>query len=131
MMGMHMPILASGGSSWTIGNALSALQETVGNYGKVIIGIIGLVMVIVSVYQIAKNLISHGKGQTNWVITFALLLVGGALLLASGWDLLVSIANGGQSTIDDLGQGNADKAEFRDPSGSGTALIGGNWISFE
>ena len=55
MMGMHMPILAS----WTIGNALSALQETVGNYGKVIIGIVGLVMVIVSVYQIAKNLISH------------------------------------------------------------------------
>ena len=84
MMGMYMPILASGGSSWTIGNALSALQETVGNYGKVIIGIIGLVMVIVSVYQIAKNLISHGKGQTNWVVTFALLLIGGALMLASG-----------------------------------------------
>ena len=63
------------------------------------------------------------------MITFALLLVGGALMLASGWDLLVSIANGGQSTIDDLGQGNADEAEFRDPSS--TALIGGNWISFE
>lgn len=125
---MVMPIFASG--SWTIGKALSALQQTIINYGKVIVGIVGLVMVIVSVYQIAKNLISHGKGQTNWVITFALLLVGGALMLTSSWNLLISIANGGNTTIDNLGKGQADTSDFKDPS-AGTALIGGNWISFD
>lgn len=124
---MGMPIFAS---SWTIGNALSALQQTIINYGKVIVGIVGLIMVIVSVYQIAKNLISHGKGQTNWVVTFALLLVGGALMLTSSWNLLISIAEGGNTTIDNLGQGDADTATFKDPSSS-TALIGGNWISFD
>lgn len=114
------------GGSWTFGGMLSAVQDTIGNYGKVIVGIIGLVMVLVSVYQIAKNLISHGKAQTNWVITFALLLVGGVLMLGTGWGVIKSVTSGGSKTINNLGQGHSDTSEFKEPF----AIIDENLIDF-
>lgn len=118
------PVLAT---AWDFGDFLTALQQTILSYGKVIIGIIGLIMVVASVYQIAKNLISHGKSQTNWVITIALLLVGGVLMLSSSWDFIKSVSEGGKNTLDDLGQGNADNASFVSPS----AMVGGYMVSFE
>ena len=122
----NMAVFAEGGA-WTFGKMLSAIQKTVGNYGKVIVGIIGLVMVLVSIYQIAKNLISHGKAQTNWVITFALLLVGGVLMLSNGWSVIKSVTTGGSSTINNLGQGTSDDtAQFQEPF----AIIDGNLIEF-
>lgn len=111
-------------TAWNLGDALSAIQETIGNYAKVIVGIVGIVMVIVGVYQIAKNLISHGRGQTNWIVTFALIIIGGALMLSSSWDMIRSIATGGKNTINDLGQGNADDSTFQEP----TLLLDGDYL---
>lgn len=120
-------LAAAGGGAWNFGQMLSAAQQTLANYGKLIIGIIGLIMVIVSIYQIAKNLISHGQAQTNWVITFALLIIGGVLMVSSGWDVIKNIAEGGSATLDSLGQGQVDNATFVDP----TAIIDGSIIMMD
>lgn len=130
---MNTLFLATAGQNgFTIGNFLSAMQKTITNYGKVIVGIIGLVMFLIGVYQIAKNLISHGKAQTNWVITFALLIVGGALAIGSSWELLNKFSKGSSSTIDSMGGGTADDAQFNDPfGGTPTAIIGGRTVAFE
>lgn len=95
-------------NAWTISGFLGALQRSAMNYVKIIILIVGIVMVGVGIYQVAKNLISHGKGQTNWVITALLIIVGGTLMLGSGWDVIKNVSKGGSNTLDDMGQGNAD-----------------------
>lgn len=65
---------------------------------------------IASVYFIAKGLMSQGRGQTNWALTFLLLIIGGAFMAtsaggATGWSLLEQISGGARQTIEDLGTG--------------------------
>lgn len=103
-----MSILMFLAEGFTIGNFLSGIAKSLGNYGQIITTIAGLAMVIVGVYQVAKNLISHGKGQTNWLITAALIVVGGALAVTGGWGLVGNIASAGQGTMSDLGTGTGD-----------------------
>lgn len=103
----YLALLATAGS-WSISGLLTAARNSVAGYVQVIIVIIGVVMVGVGVYQFAKNLISHGKGQTNWVVTIMLIAVGGMLMLTGGWSVLESIGKGSQTTIDDLGKGQSD-----------------------
>ena len=97
-----------GGGNWTIGNFLGALKDTAAHYVKLIILVIGVVMVGVGIYQIAKNLISGGKGQTNWVTTFLLIIIGGTFMVTSGWDFVKNFASGSGSTLSNMGQGQAD-----------------------
>ena len=104
MLGMTN-ILAS---DWSIGNALKALNESLNGYGKIIMVIIGVAMIIVGIYQVAKNLISHGKAQTNWFITIALIVVGGIFALSSGWETLGSFVKGSQGSVDQMMQGTPD-----------------------
>lgn len=99
---------ADEGNKWSIGGFLKALQGSITVYVKWIILIIGLVMVGFGIYQIAKNLISGGKGQTNWVTTFLLLIVGGTLMLGSGWGVIKNISKGSSHTLDEMGKGQAD-----------------------
>lgn len=88
-------------------NLYTKLRE----WGNILIIIIGVVMMIVAVWQIAKGLIQHGKAQVNWAVAIALLILGGALASFGGsgvsgtgaWDWLEGIAEGGKNTIDDLG----------------------------
>lgn len=100
----------TGTTDWTISKFLDALQQSIGNYVKIIIMIIGLVMVGFGIYQIAKNLISGGKGQTNWVTTFLLIIVGGTLMLSGGWEVIRHFSGGSKTTLDNMGQGKADNA---------------------
>lgn len=95
-------------SSWSISGLLKAGRDSIAGYVQVIIVIVGVVMVGVGVYQVAKNLISHGKGQTNWVVTFALIMIGGMLMLSGGWTVLENIGTGSKETLDDLGKGDPD-----------------------
>ena len=109
-------------ANWTISGFLSALQASAANYVKIIILIIGLVMVGVGIYQVAKNLISHGKGQTNWVVTALLIIVGGTLMLNSGWTVIGNIAKGGSQTLNDMGKGTADNGHAALVNDGGNAL---------
>lgn len=119
--------------TWSISKMLAATQKTAMNYVKIITMIVGIVMVGVGIYQIAKNLISHGKGQTNWVITFALLIVGGTLAMISGWDTVKNAVTGGKNTLDNMGKGSADEAA-KPTAGNVTdftAIIGGDVVAFD
>lgn len=107
----------------SIGGFLKALQANLATYGAIIISLVGVAMLIVGIYQVAKNLISHGKGQTNWVVTFALIIVGGAFAVSGGWKMLGHFASMGKDTMDKMGQGQeeADPGAV-DPFGSGASV---------
>ena len=99
-----------GDSSWTIGKFVGNLQKSVTSWVKVIVLIIGVVMVGFGIYQVAKNLISHGKGQTNWIVTFALIIIGGTLMLTTGWEFIGTFSKGTKGSLEDMGEGTADTA---------------------
>jgi RsiW-degrading membrane proteinase PrsW (M82 family) len=92
-------------SKWDLGSFLQNATNTIKTWGGYLVTLIGVVMIIVSVYQIAKGLIGHGKqGQpTNWFVVIGLLIVGGALSIG-GFVWISNIAQGGKKTIEDLGK---------------------------
>lgn len=96
---------STGDSSWSVTNFLNNATSQIQEWLGALIVLIGFVMVGFGVYQIAKGLISHGKQQTNWVIAILLLIMGGALV-AGGFSLVMTIAEGGKQTIEDLGNSN-------------------------
>lgn len=64
-----------------IRDILQSLANSLGTWGNIIVLILGIAMIIVGVYQLAKALISHGKGQPpNWFVIIGLLLIGGLLI---------------------------------------------------
>lgn len=93
--------------TWDLGNFLKNATSTLKGWGGLLIMLIGVVMVIVSVYKIASGLISHGKKQTNWAVAIILLILGGAFI-AGGWDFVSGIAKSGEKTINDLGEGDPE-----------------------
>lgn len=101
-----LPILGN----YSIGSFLNSSQQSLAFYGSIIASIVGVAMVIVGIYQIAKNLISHGKGQTNWVVTIALLLIGGALAIVGGWRMIGNFASGAKTTLSNMAQGIAESS---------------------
>ena len=91
-------------AAWDLGTFLQNAKSTIETWGGYLIMLIGVVMVIVAVYQGAKGLISPQKSQTNWGMVAALLIVGGAFSIG-GYSWVSNIAEGGKKTIDDLGGG--------------------------
>lgn len=97
-----MQILVRPFLSWDLTNFLENSKEQLEKWGGSIILIVGVVMIIAAVWQIASGLMSHGKKQTNWAIALLLLIVGGAFI-AGGWSFVSNIAEGGKRTLEDLG----------------------------
>ncbi len=95
------PICMSTG--WDMNVFLVNLKSQAASWGKVIIAIIGIVMVIVGVFQVAKGLILGSKTQTNWVTAIFLLLFGGALAFTGGWAMLEEFSHAGVQTFNELG----------------------------
>jgi hypothetical protein len=101
---MALKVMTSVPMSWDLGSFLQNAAKTLKTWGGYFIILIGVVMVVASVYQIAKGLISHGKGPgTNWAVAIALLILGGAFM-TGGFAFVANIAGGGKKTINDLGQ---------------------------
>lgn len=89
--------------SWDLGSFLKNATETLKTWGGYFIILIGVIMLIVGVYQLASGLWSHGKKQTNWFIVVCLFIIGGAFMVG-GFSFVSKIASGGQKTIEDLGE---------------------------
>ncbi len=100
-----LSIFAATGSNWSINNLLNNVKNALANWGAVIVTIVGLVMVIVAVVQLAKGLIQGQRGQTNWVMVIILFFVGGALAFSGGWSIVQKISDGGSATLNELGGG--------------------------
>lgn len=95
------PILAA----WDLGSFLQNATTAVKTWGGYFIILVGVIMIIASVYQIARGLMSRGpQGQTNWIVAILLLLLGGAFSVG-GYEFVSSIAAGGKATIEALGNG--------------------------
>lgn len=90
--------------TFSIGKFLESSTETLKKWGGYLIVLIGVVMIVASVVQIAKGLMSKGGQPTNWAVVVLLLLLGGAFF-AGGFEFVSRIAKGGQKTIEDLGSG--------------------------
>ena len=83
-----------------IASQLGNTAASLATWGNWIILILGIAMIIVGVYQLAKALISHGKGQPpNWFIIIGLLLVGGLLVGTSIGGVANMINTGDVSAI--------------------------------
>lgn len=65
--------------------------------------VIGIVCLVVGVVMLVKNLMMHGKGQSNWIVTIGLMLVGGVLVGSSAYNFIKDIAMSSKDTINDLG----------------------------
>lgn len=101
---------AAGGGGASIGKFIQSMGTNIGSWVKMIVMIIGVIMVGAGIYQIAKNLISHGKGQTNWIVTFSLIIIGAILMLSGGWSFIKDFSKAGENTLDKAAKGNAEDA---------------------
>ena len=79
------------------------------NIGHYVMMLAGAILIIVAVIQIVKGLASGGRGQVNWVMSIACLLVGG-LLLFGGWNLAASVAAIGADTMTEISDGTYNDA---------------------
>lgn len=95
-------VVMTGG--WDLGTFLKSATSTLKEWGGYFVILVGVVMLIAGVFQIAKGLISHGRTQVNWFVCFTLIILGGAFM-TGGWGFISTISSGGQKTIEDLGTG--------------------------
>ena len=103
----------------SIGKFLGTLLGNIQNYVFIIIMIVGIVMVGAGIIQVAKNLISHGKTQTNWIVTIALIVIGGILMLTGGFDVVAKFTKDSETTLDKTldGRKDSDTGGAADPQG--------------
>lgn len=87
--------------AWDLGSFFKNAAERAKEWGGAFLVLIGIIAVIVAVYQIVSGLISDRK-QISWLKVIALLFIGGALI-AGGWGFVASVADGGSKTINELG----------------------------
>ena len=102
---LNLAILADSNSLYKF---LETAAKDVSNYGYILMTLIGVAMVIVGVFHVAKGLISGGRGQTNWVTTIALIVIGGALAVTGGWSMVGKFAKMGKTTLSNMAVGKSD-----------------------
>lgn len=100
---LNVPVFAANG--WTLENFLKNAFQKLKGWGGILVTIIGIVMLVAGIYQVAKGLISHGKTQVSWPIAIILILLGAALAFAGVWGLMSDIGTGAKGTIEALGEG--------------------------
>lgn len=101
---MAVKVMTAVPMDWDLGSFLQNAAKVLKQWGGYFIILVGVVMVVAAVYQIAKGLISHGKGPgTNWGVAISLLILGGAFM-TGGFAFVAKIAGGGQKTIEEIGQ---------------------------
>lgn len=100
--------------SGSIGTFIQTMGKNIGSWVKMIVMIIGVIMVGAGIYQTAHNLISHGKSQTNWIVTLALIILGAILMLTGGWDFIQTFSNAGKTTLNNAAKGNGDVKNLED-----------------
>ena len=113
----------SGGSSFieTIFNNIANFCKAAGSY---IVLIIGLLLIIMAVYQISKGFLSGGS-RSNWFLILGCLLFGG-ILIFGGWVVMTGDKFGaaGKNTVDSMLSGNTPTSigDVSSGGGSGSSL---------
>lgn len=103
-----MNILNGIAMNWDLGSFFSNLTAKGKEWGGYFIVFLGVILIIIGVFNIVKAFMSQGRGQTNWFMTIAMILVGGFLCAAgvgsAAFDKMTGLANIGAGTISELGQ---------------------------
>lgn len=98
--------LAMAGGGFDVTTFLTKLVTQLQTWGGIIIVLIGVVMIIWSIWKLASGLLSQGRQDVNWFKIAIAFLVGGAFVVAGtggAWTFVQNIAAGGKKTIEDLG----------------------------
>lgn len=88
--------------AFDLGTFFSNLTSKASDWAGYFVMFLGLVLMVIAVVQIVKGFASHGRGQTNWLMTLAMLLVGG-FLFVKGFTGVQTFAEIGSETIQSLG----------------------------
>lgn len=108
LMNTGMADLLTAAGGWDLTTFLGNSEKQILRWVAAIVTIVGIIMVFVAIWKIASGLMSKGQQQVNWGLTLILLFVGGALSMTNGFEFMKDIAQGGQTTIKQLGgQGGA------------------------
>lgn len=92
-------------AAWDLKSFLENANSYLYSIGGALITLLGLAVVIWAAVLIAKKFFGSNNGQQDsWFKIVAMLIVGGALM-AGGIVLITAIAQGGKTTIEDLGNG--------------------------
>lgn len=85
-----------------LGKFFENLTTKAKEWGGYFIMFLGAILIIWGVVNIVKAFVSNGRGQTNWLMTAAMILVGG-LFLAGGFTAMQNFATMGKDTLEQLG----------------------------
>ena len=104
-----MNILNGIAMNWDLGSFFSNLASKGKEWGGWFLLFLGVVLIVVGVFNVVKAFMSQGRGQTNWFMTIAMILVGGFLCAAGAtgtevFNKMTGLANIGAGTISELGQ---------------------------
>ena len=105
---------------WSIETFLVNLKDKLKLWGSGIIMILGVVMILAAVVQIAKGFIMGARAQTSWGMAVACLIIGG-MLLAGGWGIVGQISTGAGSSLTSLGDAQASDKPGLSTNGENSA----------
>jgi len=92
-------------AAWDIVSFLGNAQNYGALIGGGVISLLGLITIIIAgVFTFQKFLGNGQREAKSWVLIVVMIIIGGAMLTGS-ITLLMSIASGGQKTIEELGGG--------------------------
>lgn len=118
----------TGGTTTTGGGFIAEFFNGVAKYvksvGSYVVVLIGVALIIVSVYMLVKALVS--RGGANWLVIAGCLLVGGIFAIG-GWTAITGtdknqLGGLGKATMDTLSEGSTKIADFKE-SGTGSSSL--------
>ena len=89
--------------TFDIGKFFENLGTKSKEWAKWFIIFLGIVLIVWGIVNIVKAFISQGRGQTNWLMTIAMILVGGFLCAISSFDDILKFTKIGSETIKQMG----------------------------
>lgn len=116
-----------------ISNILKGASHQLQKWGQWFLVVIGVAMVIYGIFQIAKGMMSGGRGQTNWVMAIGCVIVGGLLSVSGGWGFVANLAKGSGEEIQNMSKTDTtnDKAFMNENPNNGTIIIGDLVCTFD
>ena len=89
-------------SMWNLSSFLNGLADKLGSWGGGLCIVLGAAMILVAIFKIGKGLMSE-RSQTNWVMCFVLLFVGGIMAGGGAYTFLHNAAVSGGDELRNLG----------------------------
>lgn len=115
-----------------ISNILKGASHQLQKWGQWFLVVVGVAMVIYGIFQIAKGMMSGGRGQTNWVMAIGCIIVGGLLSVSGGWGFVANLASGSGKEIQNMSETEtADDKAFMNNSPNSTIIIGDLVCTFD